>query len=118
MVAAFFLAQPTERERVAEVRDELELPSTTGKFARNASNAGGVAFKNSLGALVVPPPINATLEAVTVLETAGSPGADGTEKNPKLQTDESRSGKRKKCQVNNHKITAHQTFAVDHKSTS
>ena len=74
-------------------------------------------YINSLGVLVVPPSINATLEAVNVLETAESSGADGTKKNPKHQTDESGSGKRKKCQVNNHKITAHKTFAVDHKSS-
>lgn len=58
-----------------------DLPSTVGKLARNASNAGGVAFKNSLGALGVPPATGATaLGPVNVLETAGTPGPDGPTK--------------------------------------
>lgn len=52
-------------------------PSTVGKLARNASNAGGVAFKKSLGELGVPTATGATLEPVNVLEAAGIPGPDG-----------------------------------------
>lgn len=33
-----------------------KLPSTAGKLAKNATNAGGVAFSISSNAFVVPPP--------------------------------------------------------------
>lgn len=38
-----------------------KLPSTAGKLAKNATNAGGVAFSISSNAFVVPPP---TIETI------------------------------------------------------
>lgn len=55
------------------------LPSIIGKLAINATNAGGVTFKISLGAFGVPPLITETLGVGKVLETAGTPDADGPE---------------------------------------
>lgn len=50
-----------------------KLPSTTGKLARNATNAGGVAFSISSKALVVPPPTIAATGFDKLLYAAGTP---------------------------------------------
>ncbi|KAF8395612.1 hypothetical protein HHK36_019562 [Tetracentron sinense] len=59
------------------------VPSTAGKCAINATNAGGITFKISSSVFVVPPLTNATPGVdTTELETAGSPGAVALGSNP------------------------------------
>lgn len=53
------------------------IPSTAGKFAINATKAGGAALKMSLGPLDVPPLVDGTVEVGKVLEIGGAPGAEG-----------------------------------------
>jgi hypothetical protein len=52
------------------------LPSTAGKLAKNATNAGGVAFSNSSNALVVPSPTIATIGFDKLLNAAETPDAE------------------------------------------